>query len=68
MFTLWPQSGRIWLGFWFGNWKRFYGVSEERAQAIMGPARERAITEANVADFIERLDRLFEEINAARTQ
>ena len=66
LFSLWPQSGAVRLGFWFANWARFYGVPEQRAQDVMGADKWREITDANVVAFVEGLERLFGETSAAQ--
>jgi len=62
LFTIWPKSGRLDTRVWLREFPKYFNVTTEQVKAIMGLEIERDINDANVNDFIARLDRLFEEI------
>ncbi len=66
LFSVWPQNGRIHLGFWAGSCPAFYPVSATSAQAAVGVDRWNYMIGGGVGEFIERLETLLEAMSGAR--
>jgi uncharacterized protein DUF262/uncharacterized protein DUF1524 len=62
LFTVWPKPGRLHTGVWFGVWTKFFHVPQKRLHAVLGSDEHRDLTAENVDEFIDRLNRVFEEI------
>lgn len=55
-----PKSGRLNVGIWMGNFPKFFGITVEEIQAVIGSDYWFQVDEANVEEFLSMLETLYQ--------